>query len=89
MRRVSQSRLLRKYGGNRREIESHVDELIKMKPIRDENAKELEKFADMLEWAVINLQENNEAVDLEAGTFCILLSLKNCQRKYCPNVFAG
>ena len=32
-----------------------------MKPIREENAKELEKFADMLERAVINLQENNRA----------------------------
>ena len=62
------SRLLRKYGGNCREIQSHVDELVKMKPIREENAKELEKFADMLEQAVINLQENNRAADLEAGT---------------------
>ena len=41
------------------EIQSHVDELVKMKPIREETAKELEKFADMLEQAVINLQENN------------------------------
>ena len=42
---AAKSRLLRKYGGNRREIQSHVDELIKMKPIREENAKELERFA--------------------------------------------
>ena len=62
---AAKSRLLRKYGGNRREIQSHVDELIKMKPISEENAKELEKFADMLERAVINLQENNRAADLE------------------------
>ena len=45
-----------------------------MKPIREENAKELEKFADMLERAVINLQDNNRAADLEAGTlFTIIL----------------
>ena len=56
---AAKSRLLRKYGGNRREIQSHVDELIQMKPIREENANELEKFADILERAVINLQENN------------------------------
>ena len=56
---AAKSRLLRKYGGNHREIQSHVDELTKMKPIREENAKELEKFPDMLERAVINLQENN------------------------------
>ena len=33
---VAKLRLLRKYGGNRREIQSHVDELTKMKPIREE-----------------------------------------------------
>ena len=64
---AAKSRLLRKYGGNRRVIQCHLDELIKMKPIGEENAKELEKFADMLERAVINLQENNRVADLEAG----------------------
>ena len=57
---AAKSRLLRKYSGNCREIQCHVYELIKMKPIREENAKELEKFADMLEQAVINLQGNNQ-----------------------------
>ena len=70
---AAKSRLLRKYGGNRREIQSHVDELTKMKPISDENAKELEKFADMLERAVINLQDNNRVVDLEAGTLYTII----------------
>ena len=70
---AAKSRLLRKYGGNRREIQSHVDELTKMKPIREKNAKELEKFADMLEQAVINLQENNPAADLEAGTLYTII----------------
>ena len=70
---AAKSRLSRKYGGNRREIQSHVDELTKMKPIREENAKELEKFADMLERAVINLQDNNRAADLEAGTLYTII----------------
>ena len=65
---AAKSRLLRKYGGNRLEIQSHVDEITKMKPIREENAKEFEKFADMLERAIINLQENSRAADLEART---------------------
>ena len=70
---AAKSRLLRKYGGNRREIQCHVDELIKLKPIGEENSKELEKFADMLERAVINLQENNRAADLEAGTLYTII----------------
>jgi len=44
-----------------------------MKPIREENAKELEKFTDMLEREVINLQENNRAADLEAGTLYTII----------------
>ena len=44
-----------------------------MKPIREENAKELESFADMLERAVINLQENVRAADLEAGTLYTII----------------
>jgi len=70
---AAKSTLLGKYGGNRREIQCHVDELIKMKPIREENAKELERFADMLERAVINLKENNRAADLEAGTLYTII----------------
>lgn len=70
---AAKSRLLRKYGGNRREIQCHVDDSIKMKPIREENARELEKFADMLEWAVINLHENDRAADLQAGTLYTII----------------
>lgn len=70
---VVKSRLKRKYGGNRREIQCYVDELIKMKLIRDENVKELEKFVDMLERVVINFQENNRAADLEAGILYIII----------------
>ena len=35
----AKSRLLRKYGGNRQEIQRHVDELNKMKPVREKNDK--------------------------------------------------
>ena len=63
---AAKSRLVRKYGGNRREIQCHVEEVLKMRPLREENPKELETFVDMLERAVINSQENNRAPDLEA-----------------------
>ena len=32
------ARLERKYGGNRREIQSHVEQLLEMKPLREEKA---------------------------------------------------
>jgi len=36
--------------------------LAQIKPIREENAKELEKFADMLGQAMINFQENDRTL---------------------------
>ena len=55
---AAQTRLERKYGGIRRQVQSHLEE----------NAKELEVFADVLERAVICLEENGRQTDLEAGT---------------------
>lgn len=44
-----------------------------MKPLKEDDAKELEKFEDTLERAVINLQENGRKSDLEAGTLYTIL----------------
>ena len=64
---AAKARLFRKYGGSRRQIQSHLEELKKLQPIQDNNAKELETFADLLERAVITLKENNRNSDLEPG----------------------
>ena len=56
---AAKARLFRNYGGSRRQIQSHLEELKKLQPIQDNNAKELETFADVLERAVITLKENN------------------------------
>jgi hypothetical protein len=45
-----------------------LEELKKLKPLQEGNAKELETFADVLERAVICLKENGRQADLEAGT---------------------
>lgn len=66
--KAAKARLFRKYGGSRRQIQSHLEELKKLQPIQDNNAKELETFADILERAVITLKENNQSSDLEPGT---------------------
>lgn len=44
-----------------------------MRPIREDNEKKLEKFADMLERAGINFQENGRAGDLQAGTLYTII----------------
>jgi hypothetical protein len=65
---AAKARLVRKYGGSRRQVQSHLDELKKLKPLEENNPKELEKFADIPERAVITLKENGRESDLESGT---------------------
>lgn len=70
---VAKTRLVRKYGRNRREVQSHLDEILKMWPIKEDNPKALEKFADTLERAVVKLQENDCNADLEIGTLYTII----------------
>ena len=64
---AAKSRLFRKYGGSRGQAQSQLEELKRLQPIQDNNAKQLETFADILERAVITLKENDRNLDLEGG----------------------
>ena len=44
--------LYRKYGGRRRQIALHMEEISNLKPLRPGNAKDLERFADILDVAL-------------------------------------
>ena len=70
---AARARLARKYGGSRRQIQSHLEELKKLKPLQEGSAKDLEAFADVLERAVICLKENGRQTDLEAGTLYTII----------------
>ena len=70
---VAKARLLRKYGGSLRELQGHLEELKKMKTMRESDAKGLERFADALERAVINLKENDRQSDLRDGTLYTII----------------
>ena len=77
---AAKARLVRKYGGSRRQVQSHLDELKKLKPLEENNPKELEKFADILERAVITLKENGRESDLESGTLRTIILVKIPER---------
>ena len=77
---AAKARLFRKYGGSRRQVQSHLEELRKLKPLRDNNAKELETFADVLKRAVITLKENGRDSDLEGGTLHTMILEKIPER---------
>ena len=54
---VAKERLERRYGGKRRQVALYLEDLESFQKIRPGNAKDLEKFADLLEIAIINLKE--------------------------------
>ena len=71
------SRLEHKYGGLRRKTAVHMTALSQFTPIRDRGtAAEFERFADLLQVAIINLQDVGRHGELAAGTFCTQVQQK-------------
>ena len=64
---VAKERLERKFGGERRQIALHLEELGNIKPIRQDNFRDLEKFADTLDLAVVNLKQTGKEEELGGG----------------------
>ena len=65
----AKERLEQKYGGQKRKVMLHIDELENFKPIRVDHPKDQEKFANLLNIAVINLKEENRIEELGNSTF--------------------
>ena len=64
---VALERLERKYGGMRRQIAMRFEEIDKFPQIRTGRAKDMEKFADLLEITVVNLKDAGRHAELENG----------------------
>ena len=67
--RAAKERLERRYGGKRRQIALCLERLEKLRPVRKGNSKDLEKFCDLLDLAVINLKSAGRVEELSNGTF--------------------
>ena len=76
----AKEQLERKYGGQRRKVMLHMDELENFKLILVDHPKYVEKFADLLDIAVINLKEENRIEELGNGTFYRKLLKKMLER---------
>ena len=73
---AAKERLERKFGGKRRQIAIYLDELERFQQIRLGNASDLEQFADLLDVAMINLQEAGQYHELGAGSLYTKLQRK-------------
>jgi len=73
---AAKSRLERKYGGKRRQVALYLEEVENLRPLRPGNAKDIEKFADVLDVTVINLKEAGRLEELGNGSLYIKLLKK-------------
>ena len=73
---AAKERLGRKYGGKRRQIAIYMEDLENFKQVRSGNAKDLEKFADLLDIALINLKEAGQDHELGDGSLYTKLQRK-------------
>ena len=53
---VGIARLIRKYGGKRREVKMRLEELEKFRGVRMGNANDLERFAELLDTLMVMLR---------------------------------
>jgi hypothetical protein len=65
---ATKMRLDRKYGGHRRQITLYIEELENFKPMRDGTDRDIERFADLLDIAVVNLKEAGRLGELKNGS---------------------
>ena len=69
-------RLERKFGGKRRQIALHLEELENFKPLRPGFAKDLERLAGLLDVTVVNLKEAGRHDELGNGSLYLSLCKK-------------
>jgi len=73
---AAKSRLERKFGGKHRQIALYLEEIENFKVIRQNNAKDVDKFADLIDIIVINLKDAGKHDELVNGSFYVKLQQK-------------
>ena len=73
---VGIARLVRKYGGQRRELTMRLEDLDKFRVIREGNANDLERFAELLDTLIVKLCDAGQEGELGAGSLYVSLLRK-------------
>ena len=73
---AAKQRLDRKFGGQRRQIALRLSELESFRQMHPGNQKDMERFADLLDVAVINLKEAGRTEELGNGSLYTKLQQK-------------
>ena len=86
--RAAKARLNQKYRRIRRQVQAHIDELRKMRPINADNPRELERFADMVEMTVVSLRKVRRLLTWKEE-HCMQLYWKNFLNLYLASTTDG
>ena len=73
---AAKARIERKFGGQRRKIALYLEQLERLKPMQDENPKELDKIAEILDIVIVNLKEADRDEELGNGVLYVTLQKK-------------
>ena len=73
---IAIARLVRKYGGKRRELTMRLEELDKFRGVREGNANDLERFAELLDTLIVKLCDAGQEGELGAGSLYVSLLRK-------------
>ena len=73
---VAIARLIRKYGGKRRELTMRLEELDKFRGVRMGNANDLERLAELLDTLMVKLCDAGQDGELGAGSLYVSLLRK-------------
>ena len=68
---ASKKKLERKFGGLRRRLALHIEQLEGFRSIQYGNARDLEQFIDLLDVAIINVRESRQYHELGTGSLYI------------------
>ena len=73
---AAKERLERKFGGQRRQLAIYLEEIDNFKPVHPGNFKDIKKYADLLDIAIVNLKEANRLDELQDGLLYMKLQKK-------------
>ena len=73
---TAKERLDQKFGGQRRQIALYLEEIDNFRPIRPGSSKDIERYADLLDIAIVNLKEANRSEELQDGLLYMKLQKK-------------
>ena len=73
---AAKERLERKFGGQRHQIALYLEEIDNFRPVCPGNSKDIKRYADLLDIAIINLKEANHLEELKDGLLYMKLQKK-------------